>query len=110
MLDFDFRSIGGKLLQARARMGITQAEAAERAGISDRTYADIERGTVNMRVETLLRICEVMKLSPNDLLTEEKGGDMPDRSAIWTRLESCTAREQETALRLLEVYLTSIDR
>ena len=110
MLELDFRAIGARLLQARARMGITQAEAAERAGISDRTYADIERGTVNMRVETLLRICEVMKLSPNDLLTEEKETDLPDRGEIWARLESCTTHERETALRLLEVYLTSIDR
>ena len=110
MLDFDFRSIGGKLLQARARMGITQAEAAERAGISDRTYADIERGTVNMRLETLLRICEVMKLSPDDLLTKEIGTDLPGQAVILARLESCTASERETALRLLDVYLTSINR
>lgn len=56
MLVFDFRKIGGKLLAVRKRLGLTQMEVAEAAGMSDRAYADIERGLVNMRVETVLRI------------------------------------------------------
>ena len=41
MLLFDFRAIGNKLLAIRKRLGMTQAEVAEAAGLSDRTYADI---------------------------------------------------------------------
>ncbi|MGN0136728.1 helix-turn-helix domain-containing protein [Anaerotignum sp.] len=36
---------------------MTQAEVAEATDLSDRTYADIEQGTVNMRIEPLLTIC-----------------------------------------------------
>ena len=57
MLLFDMMTIGNRLLAARKRLGLTQAEVAERAGLSDRTYADIERGGVNMRIETFLRPC-----------------------------------------------------
>ena len=56
MLIFDRRTIGNRLLAMRKKRGLTQAEVAELAGLSDRTYADIERGTVNMRLETLLHI------------------------------------------------------
>lgn len=35
---------GNRLLAQRKALGLTQAEVAERAGLSDRTYADIERG------------------------------------------------------------------
>ena len=56
MLIYDFRAIGNRLLAIRRRQGLTQAEVAEAAGLADRTYADIERGTVNMRLETILRI------------------------------------------------------
>ncbi|MBQ8288515.1 MAG: helix-turn-helix transcriptional regulator, partial [Clostridia bacterium] len=49
MLVFDFITIGNKLYTIRKKMGMTQAEVAELADLSDRTYADIERGTVNMR-------------------------------------------------------------
>ena len=65
MLIFDTIQIGNKLLQFRKKSGLTQAEVAEAAGLSDRTYADIERGTVNMKIETVLRICGALKITPN---------------------------------------------
>ena len=60
MLVFDFGTIGNKLLSIRKKAGLTQSEVAEKANLSDRTYADIERGTVNMRIETILKICEAL--------------------------------------------------
>ena len=57
MIISDFHVIGNKLLQFRKKVHLTQIEVAELAGLSDRTYADIERGNVNMRLDTLLRIC-----------------------------------------------------
>ena len=50
MLVFDFHTIGNKLLSVRKHLGMTQAEVAESAGLSDRTYAQIEHGTVNMPI------------------------------------------------------------
>ena len=54
MLVFEFVKIGNKLHAIRKAKGMTQAEVAEAAGLSDRTYANIERGSVNVRIETLL--------------------------------------------------------
>ena len=107
MLIFDFTAVGGRLYSARRSLGLTQAEAAERAGISDRAYADMERGTVNMRVETLLRVCEALYLTPDELLTEREQPDLSEEE-IMARLRGCTPRQRETALRLLDVYLRSL--
>lgn len=52
----DLITIGNRLYEARKRLGMNQSQAAEAAGISDRTYADVERGTANMRVDTLRAI------------------------------------------------------
>ena len=65
MLVYDLNIIGNRLYALRKRMGMTQAELAEAAGLSDRTYADIERGSVNMRLETLLRICDALYIIPD---------------------------------------------
>ena len=46
MITSDFHVIGNKLLQFRKKVQLTQIEVAELAGLSDRTYADIERGNV----------------------------------------------------------------
>ncbi|MGN0171797.1 MAG: helix-turn-helix domain-containing protein [Acutalibacteraceae bacterium] len=109
MLVFDLHSIGNKLLIVRKRMGMTQAEVAESAGLSDRTYADIERGTVNMRIETILRICNTLHITPDEILTEESTSLSIQQTELWERLNACNSKDKETALQLLAIYLKSLD-
>lgn len=109
MLIFDFRAIGNRLLSVRRRLGMTQAEVAEAAGLSDRTYADIERGTVNMRIETVLRICKVLHITPDEILTEEYSSINAQQTELWERLNACNPKDRETALKLLAIYLKSLD-
>lgn len=109
MLLFDFHIIGNKLLAIRKRIGMTQAEVAEAAGLSDRAYADIERGTVNMRVETLLRICQVLHITPDEVLTQEYSPEMQKQEEVLERLSSCNPKDKETALQILSAYLRSLN-
>ena len=108
MLIFDLNAIGNKLLAIRKRAGLTQAEVAEAAGLSDRTYADIERGSVNMRTETMLRICNVLHITPDEVLTEENSSLTSKQEELWERLNACNPKDKETALQLLSVYLQSL--
>ena len=108
MLEHDLQMIGNKLLAVRKRNGLTQAEVAEAAGLSDRTYADIERGSVNMRLETILRICEVLHITPDEILTQSDDDISPEQEYLLTRLNACNEKDRKTALRLLEVYLKSL--
>lgn len=108
MLIFDFHAIGEKLYAVRKKSGMTQAEVAELAGLSDRTYADIERGSVNMRIETVLKICRALGITPDALLTEENSSLTELRGDVMQRLDNRSLHEQETALRLMAVYLDSL--
>lgn len=109
MLIFDFRAIGEKLHSIRKCMGLTQAEVAEAAGLADRTYADIERGSVNMRIETILRICNVLHITPDEILTEDAPSLSAQQEELWRRLDSCSPKDKETALSLLTVFLKSLE-
>lgn len=109
MLLYDFRTIGNRLYAFRKRAGMTQSEIAEAAGLSDRTYADIERGTVNMRIETILRICDVLCITPDEVLTENSPSLVSRQDDILKRLNACSPKDRETALQLLDVYLKSLD-
>lgn len=109
MLVSNLVSIGNKLLAIRKRMGLTQAEVAEAAKLSDRTYADIERGTVNMRIETILRICGALHITPDEILTEENTIAAARESEIMERLAACNPKDKDTALKLLTVFLESLD-
>lgn len=108
MLVSNLTTIGNKLFTVRKRMGMTQAEVAEAAGLSDRTYADIERGTVNMRTETILRICNALHITPDEVLTEENASLTSRQEELWERLNACSPKDKETALQLLSVYLQSL--
>lgn len=109
MLIYDFRAIGNRLLAIRRRQGLTQAEVAEAAGLADRTYADIERGTVNMRLETILRICQALHITPDEILTQERSAITVRQEELLARLNACSEKDRDTALQLLEVYLCSLD-
>ena len=109
MLISDLQTIGNKLHGIRKRLGMTQAEVAEAAGLSNRTYADIERGTVNMRTETLLKICTVLHITPDEIFVAQ---DIPlnaRQSELLRRLDACNPKDKETALHLLSVFLQSLD-
>ncbi len=108
MLISDLLTIGNRLLSYRKRLGLTQSEVAEASGISDRTYADIERGKSNMRVETIIKICQVLHITPDEIFTQESGESV-SQSEIFARLDACNSKDKETALRLLDVYLKSLD-
>ena len=108
MLIFDFSDIGNRLYAVRKRMGLTQAEVAEKAELSSRTYADIERGTVNMRIETVLRICKALHITPDEILTTNEPSALLHREELLARLDACSPKDQETALRLLQVFLSSL--
>ena len=108
MLISDLQVIGSKLLNYRKQKGMTQADVAELAEISDRTYADIERGCTNMRVETLIRICQALNITPNEVLVDENQPLLNKQTTLLEQLNSCKPKEKEIALSLLSVYLNSL--
>lgn len=105
---FDMIAVGNRLLAIRKRLGLTQAEVAERAELSGRTYADIERGTVNMRMETFLRICRALQATPDEILIAEDNPHSTCQEELLDRINHCAPKERETALKLLSVYLQSL--
>ncbi len=109
MLLCNMIAIGNRLLEARKRLGLTQLEVAEHAGLSGRTYADIERGTVNMRIETFLKICNALNVTPDTILTDEHSTLALRQDELLAQLRRCSVHQQETALNLLAVYLQSLN-
>ncbi len=108
MLLDDFHHIGEKLYAVRKKYGFTQLEVASHAELSERTYAALERGQLNVRLDTLLRICKVLHITPDEILTDDAPVSDAQEQEIFHRLQCCNPHDKETALRLLEVYLRSV--
>ena len=110
MLIFDKEILGEKLFLLRKKKGLTQAETAEKIGISNRVYVDIERGVSSMRLETFMKICVALNVSPNELLVQEENYELKNlRETIIKKLFTLSEKEQETALGILAVYFKSLD-
>ena len=107
MLICDFKAIGNKLYEIRSKKIMSRAEVAEKAELSDRTYADIERGSTNMRLETLLKICNALNITPNDILVIDNDIEITEQDIVET-IKNCSNNEKETALKLLSVYIDSL--
>ena len=101
--------VGANITAYRKLRGWSQAELAERAGLADRTYSDIERGNANMRVDTLLKICDAMHITPDSVLTEENLSFQVKQEELAEKLSACSEKEKKIALYLLEAYLKATE-
>ena len=79
-------AIARNVKQARKRAGLSQAEVADRAGLSGSYVSEIERGRGNPSVEALARIAETLGLRPYQLLLEEDDWELRDRLETITSM------------------------
>lgn len=67
--------IGERVRTAREAAGLTQERLADMVGVSVQYLSDFERGVVGTSLSTLIRLCEVLLVSSDYLLSI--------RSAEW---------------------------
>jgi transcriptional regulator with XRE-family HTH domain len=95
-------------IRERAReLGLSDAEVARRAELSERRYGYYATGEREPNLATLIRICEVLAAKPNDLLLSE--GKPPPQSArdrvlarIGVTTDNLSIAELELAACLIE--------
>src|SRR5438445_6604706 len=89
-------------IRERAReLGLSDAEVARRAGLSERRYGYYATGERESNLATLIRICEALAASPNDLLlSESKPPPQSARDRLCARIASATDNLNLTELDL----------
>ena len=64
------RKFANKLRSARLRKYRSAQKFAEKMGLHPHAYRKYERGEAEPNFETLVRLCEDLEITPNDLLPE----------------------------------------
>lgn len=109
MLIYDKKKVGQRIRKQRNALDISREQMAEHIGRVPRFCGDIERGKVGMSIETMLAICNLLKLSPNELLLDQEAGISSDETAlILAALHNCTEKQRQDALALLRLFLNAI--
>jgi transcriptional regulator with XRE-family HTH domain len=61
---------GSNLRRLRNKLGVSQDEFADRAGLHRTYIGSVERGERNITLDTLQRIARALQVDPKDLLRE----------------------------------------
>lgn len=79
--DMMYAQLGKRIKQQRIMAHMTQEKLAEKAGISLSFLGHIERGTRKASLDTVVRICNALKISPNLLLQDSLDDDLIEKGA-----------------------------
>lgn len=92
----DYRAIGMRIRQFRKDKRLTQAELAQRVGISTSFMGHIERGTRIPSIETLVRLSESLGVSLDDMVIGPR--------------ENAAGRQSMTRLQVLNDIFRALER
>ncbi|OXS56963.1 transcriptional regulator [Cohnella sp. CIP 111063] len=107
---YDKKKVGQRIRKQREALEISREQLAEQIGRVPRFCADIERGQAGMSIETMLSICTLLKLSPNELLLGQDANTTTydETELIIAALNQCTEKQRKDALALLKLFITAI--
>lgn len=97
-----------RLRQRAKDLGLSDAEVARRCGLTERRYAHYVGGSREPDLETLVRICTVLAVTPNDLLLEAHGRQLEEREAEIARLNAAMALLDENGISLATAILEAV--
>ncbi len=61
--------IGNNLKQARKYKGLTQREVAEKFKMTQQQYSRFENGVFELNYMQIIKLCELLDITPNELFT-----------------------------------------
>ena len=90
----DYKDMGKRIRVLRRKNGMTQEQLAEKAGISASFMGHIERGSRIASLETLVALCNALKVTPQHLLQasldDELDAHMPSEFSAEERYRLST--------------------
>lgn len=99
-------NIGSRVKQARESAGLTQERLAELVDVTAQYLSGVERGAVGLSVPVLLRLCSVLLVSSDFLLTGSTEGS--DVTGITARLSRLPPEHIKNVEEILNRYIEGV--
>lgn len=105
-------AFGERLFVIRQRLGLSQAQIAEKIGVSQQAYAGWERSTVAIRPEDILKLATLLNVSADELLgvsvkPKLKGGPIGKAQRVFERVSQLPRDRQQHIVRVVEELLAA---
>lgn len=105
-MTIDYMAVGKRIASIRKSQGITQEQLAEKTDLSIVYISHIENSRSIPSLETLMKICSALEVTPDEILLGTKQ-DMENylQSDIQKKLLFCSPRERRLVSRFIDLLL-----
>ena len=93
--------IGKFIAECRKKESLTQSQLAEKLGVTDRAVSKWETGKAMPDSSLMLALCQILKITVNDLLTGEIVSMEKYNKGLEDKLLEVMAQKEETDKKLL---------
>ncbi len=109
-MPLDYTIIGQRLKKARKAKKMTQEELAEKLDVSIAFLSRIERGNSQVNLKRLVQICEILEVSPGEILNgvSSKSSQYLD-SEFASLLKDCSSEQQKLIYDIARVVARKED-
>ncbi len=101
-----YKLMGSKMRIERKKLGLTQEELAEKAGITANFLGHIERGTKKARLDTIERLANALGIPVGNLFSEVKY--QPKKEDLLTKKLVAAVRDKEPRDKKLVLKLAKL--
>ena len=99
----NLKEIGKRIQNRRKQLGLTQEQLADEMNVSVQMVSNLERGNKSIRIDNLLRLCQLLSVSTDYILTGKENAS--DISALAQQIAALPEKEK-AMIRLLVDYCT----
>ena len=103
----DRMGIGTRISELRSTASMTQERLAGELDVSVQYISRLERGMVGMSTNTLIRLCEVLKVSSDYILFGNVSS--PDVSPVVNRLKYLTPSQLSIVERSINITIEALE-
>ena len=98
----------GKICQEyRLKNNLTQNQVSELTGLEPRHISQIERGLSKGSIDTLLKLCNAYKITPDIILYDLLDDDVKNSISIYDeKFKKLSKRDKESILHFIDYYLS----
>lgn len=101
------KHIGNKFQEYRLKNNLTQNQVAELTGLEPRHISQIERGLSKGSIDTLLKLCNAYKITPDIVLYDLLDEDLKNNVSIYEeKFKKLTKKDKESILHFIDYFLS----
>lgn len=103
----DLIEIGKRIYNQRKKMGYTQEQLADMMNVSIQMISNLERGNKAIRIDNLIRLCNILNVSTDYILTGKE--NINDIDSLADRLSKLRPKERKMIDLLIDHCLSEND-